>query len=238
MRFKSLKNKSKKYYTLLISLALSISILSGCSNNSDSSDKAEAKETTTEQITEADSEMIETSSKKDDKTESNKKTTETSTTESKNEKNKKQTTTEVATTEVTTEASKPTTEAPKTTEVAAPVHTHTWTTETYYTTETQTIHHDPITHTEEQTTYTEEEYGRHVYCCDCGRVFDLDDPALFDHIYECPSHGSGCTGVKYETRMVPHTTTVTIVDQEAYDEVVEVQVEHTRTVCSECGATK
>ena len=44
--------------------------------------------------------------------------------------------------------------------------------------------------------------------------------------------------VKYETRMVPHTTTVTIVDQEAYDEVVEVQVEHTRTVCSECGATK
>ena len=47
---------------------------------------------------------------------------------------------------------------------------------------------------------------------------------------------------------VPHTETVTVVDQEAWDETVvdtpawdetvEVQVPHTRTVCSECGATK
>ncbi len=50
-----------------------------------------------------------------------------------------------STTQSTTQSTKPTTEQG---------HVHTWTTETYYTTETQKVHHDAVTH--QETTYTTE----------------------------------------------------------------------------------
>lgn len=126
-------------------------------------------------------------------------------------------------TEDTTQSTKPTTEQ---------AHVHTWTTETYYTTETQTIHHDAVTH--QETTYTTEEIAvASGYVCDDGAFFE-DEGAAADY---CLERLLGyCSGCKYETVQVPHTTTV--VDQAAWDETVEVQVPHTRTVCSKCGATK
>lgn len=136
-------------------------------------------------------------------------------------------------------------------------HTHTWTTETYYTTETQVVHHDAVTHVvhhdavthqETVTTYTTETQKVEKFMCrDCGATFD-SEAAANDHMMNC-EHYSGYTNY-YETVtvQVPHTETVTVVDSEAWDETVvdtpawdetvEVQVPHTQTVCSECGATK
>ena len=125
--------------------------------------------------------------------------------------------------------------------------------ETYYTTETQTVHHDAVTHTvhhdavtHQETTYTTETQviERSGYMCDDGAFFE----SMADAARYADEHLLGwCSGVKRETVtvQVPHTTTVvdraaydeTVVDQEAYDEKVEVQVPHTRKVCA-CGATK
>ena len=114
-------------------------------------------------------------------------------------------------------------------------HVHKWSTETYYTTETQTVHHDAVTH--QETTYTTETQliERNGYLCDDGAFF-TDEIAANEYCYE---HLLGyCSWVKSETVtvQVPHTETV--VDKPAWDETVEVQVAHTRNVCSECGATK
>ena len=114
--------------------------------------------------------------------------------------------TQSSTTQSTTQSTKPTTEQG---------HVHTWTTETYYTTETQVIE-------------------RAGYMCDDGTFFENGvDAARY-----ADEHLLGyCSGVKRETVtvQVPHTTTV--VDKPAWDEKVEVQVPHTRNVCK-CGATK
>lgn len=110
------------------------------------------------------------------------------------------------------------------------------TTVTTYTTESTTVHHDGS-----------------YRCRGCGATFTSAEAAGA----HCDNgddicYGSGYTGTPgwdetVETQ-VPHTETVTVVDQEAWDETVvdtpawdetvEVQVPHTRTVCSECGATK
>ena len=125
--------------------------------------------------------------------------------------------------------------------------------ETYYTTETKTIHHDAVTHTvhhdavtHQETTYTSETQTIETagYLCDDGAFFE-DGVAAARYADE---HLLGYRSwVKSETVtvQVPHTTTVvdqaaydeTITDKPAYDEKVEVQVPHTRQVCS-CGATK
>ena len=113
-------------------------------------------------------------------------------------------------------------------------HVHKFTQETYYTTETQTVHHDAVTH--QETTYTTETQTIETagYLCDDGAFF-TDEIAANEYCYE---HLLGyCSWVKSETVtvQVPHTTTV--VDKPAWDEEVEVQVPHTRNVCS-CGATE
>lgn len=110
-------------------------------------------------------------------------------------------------------------------------HVHKFTQETYYTTETQTVHHDAVTH--QETTYTTEQIAvASGYVCDDGAFFE-DEGAAAAYADE---HWLGyCSGCKYETVQVPHTTTV--VDKPAWDEEVEVQVPHTRNVCS-CGATE
>ena len=113
-------------------------------------------------------------------------------------------------------------------------HVHKFTQETYYTTETQTVHHDAVTH--QETTYTTETQTIETngYFCDDGAFFeDAGEAAAYS-----VEHLLGyCSGVKRETVtvQVPHTTTV--VDKPAWDEEVEVQVPHTRNVCS-CGATE
>ena len=107
---------------------------------------------------------------------------------------------------------------------------------TTYTTETTTVHHDGS-----------------YRCRGCGATFTTAEAAGA----HCDNgsdtcYYSGYTGTpgwdETVTTQVPHTETVTVVDQAAYDETVvdtpawdetvEVQVPHTRTVCSECGATK
>ena len=125
-------------------------------------------------------------------------------------------------TEDTTQSTKPTTEQ---------AHLHTWTTETYYTTETQTIHHDAVTHQETVTTYTTETQTIHhdatngdYYCGGCGAHF-TSESAASDH---CANGSDECFCAGYSGHG----------GSPAWDEKVEVQVPHTRTVCSKCGATK
>ena len=113
-------------------------------------------------------------------------------------------------------------------------HVHKFTQETYYTTETQTVHHDAVTH--QETTYTTETQTIETdgYLCDDGAFF-TDEIAANEYCYE---HLLGyCSWTKRETVtvQVPHTTTV--VDKPAWDEEVEGQVPHTRNVCS-CGAVE
>ncbi len=143
-------------------------------------------------------------------------------------------------TQHTNQSAEPTTQA----------HVHNYNkTETYYTTETQTVHHDAVTHTvhhdavtHQETKYKTETIERNGYMCDDGTFFeDAGEAAKYanDHLF------SYWSDVKTETVQVPYTETVvdqaaydeTVVDRKAYDEKVEVQVAHTREVCS-CGATK
>lgn len=114
--------------------------------------------------------------------------------------------------------------------------------------EYKTVHHDAVTHQETVTTYTTEQQwvpGAHhdavtdtveVYsCCDCGAEFGTDHGAAMSHLrdtdhsgllsrystitiseaYDDPGH--------YENVQVPHTETIVVVDQEAYDEKVLVK---------------
>lgn len=157
-------------------------------------------------------------------------------------------------------------------------HTHTWVTETRYRTVhhdavthvvhhdavTHTVHHDAVTHTETQTTYTTETQTIHhdgCYTCrGCGATFgtEAEANAHCDNSsnVNCIMGGwSGSPGWdETVTVQVPHTETVTIVDQAAWDETVidqaawdetvvdqeayDEQVPYTVTVCSECGAVK
>lgn len=236
MQSKRLASTLKKFTVFLITL--SIFMLCGCGDDSQtsvSSDEATTAESTTEQT--------ELENQDKDPTEA---TT--------------QQTTQSTTQETTTA---PTTQTP-TTESTNPGHVHTWTTETYYTTETQIVHHDAVTHTvhhdavthqETVTTYTTETQTVHhdgdYVCCNCGAHFTSAEAAAA----HCMNGSDECYGGGYEgspgwdetvTTQVPHTETITVVDQAAWDETVvdtpawdetvEVQVPHTRTVCSECGA--
>lgn len=244
-KFKSLASTHiKKSILLLVISSMSALMLCSCGNNEDSASiETDVTEATTQTPTEATSEQTELENQDKDPTE--------------------------ATTQQTTQSTiQETTTAPtttQTTESTNPGHVHTWTTETYYTTETQVVHHDAVTHTvhhdavthqETVTTYTTETTTVHhdgsYRCCGCGATFNSES-AVISH---CESNidclAAGYVGTPgYDetvTVQVPHTETVTVVDQEAWDETVvdtpawdetvEVQVPHTRSVCSECGATK
>lgn len=208
-KFKSLASTHiRKIAILLVISTLSSTILCSCGDDKNSTQIETMIEEETEETT----------------------TQETS--ETKTEQTERQNQ-EADPTEDTTQSTKPTTEQ---------AHVHTWTTETYYTTEPQKVHHDAVTH--QETTYTTEEIAvASGYVCDDGAFFE-DEGAAADY---CLERFLGyCSGCKYETVQVPHTTTVvdqaawdeTVVDKPAWDETVEVQVPHTRTVCSKCGATK
>ena len=165
------------------------------------------------------------SDKKEDEKKTDDKTTEEQKTEDKKTDNKK------------TEADKKTTENTGSNSESTKKeeeHKHTWV--TGYRTEEKVVHHDAVTHQETVTTYTTETQRVERFMCrDCGATFD-SDAAANDHMLNC-EHYSGYTNY-YETveTQVPHTETVTVVDQAAYDETVVEKIEY--TYCSECGAEK
>ena len=165
------------------------------------------------------------SEKKEDEKKTDDKTTEEQKTEDKKTDNKK------------TEADKKTTENTGSNSESTKKeeeHKHTWV--TGYRTEEKLVHHDAVTHTETQTTYTTETQSVEKFMCrDCGATFDSAS-AADAHCMSC-EHYSGYTNY-YETVtvQVPHTETVTIVDQAAWDETVVDKIEY--TYCSECGAEK
>ena len=218
-KFKSLASiHIRKIAILLVISTLSSTILCSCGDDKNSTQietmiEEETEETTTTQETsETKTEQIERQKQDADSTEDTAQETAQHSTQS-------------STTQSTTQSTKPTTEQG---------HVHTWTTETYYTTETQKVHHDAVTH--QETTYTTETQTIETngYFCDDGAFFE----SMVDAANYADEHLLGWySGVKRETVtvQVPHTTTV--VDKPAWDEKVEVQVPHTRNVCK-CGATK
>ena len=135
------------------------------------------------------------------------------------------------------------------TEATTQAHVHNFKSETYYTTETQTVHHDAKTHTvhhdavtHQETKYKTETIERSGYMCSDGAFFENEvDAARYANEHLLGWFSCSTT----ETVQVPYTETVvdqaaydeTITDKPAWDETVEVQVPHTRNVCS-CGATE
>ena len=260
-KFKSLASTHIRKITILLVIStLSSTMLCSCGDDKNSTtveqtidmtdeatttDTQEATQESSEVSTEATTEQTELQNQDKDPTEATTQQTTQETTQSSNN------------------TTQPTTTQTPTTEQA---HVHTWVTETYYTTETQTVHHDAVTHVvhhdavthqETVTTYTTETTTVHhdgsCRCCGCGATFtnSADAGAHCDNGSDV-CYGSGYVGIpgwdETVEVQVPHTETVTVVDQAAWDETVtdspawdetvEVQVPHTRTVCSECGAEK
>lgn len=243
-KFKSLASTHiRKIAILLVISTLSSTILCSCGDDKNSTQIETMNEDETETTTQKPEETTtqkpeETTTQKsdevkDEKTERQNQDadpTEATTTQSDDAK---------PSTQPTTQATEPTTQA----------HVHNFKPETYYTTETKTVHHDAKTHivhhdavTHQETTYKTETIERGGYRCWDGAFFESEaDAARY-----ADEHLLGyCSWKQTETVQVPYTETVvdqaaydeTVVDQEAYDETVEVQVAHTRNVCS-CGATK
>ena len=224
-KFKSLASTHiRKIAILLVISTLSSTILCSCGDDKNSTQiEEETEETTTQKPDEAKDEKTEHQNQDVDPTEAT--TQETNDTK--------------PSTQPTNQSSESTTQA----------HVHNFKPETYYTTETQTIHHDAVTHTvhhdavtHQETKYKTETIERDGYMCDDGAFFEnMADAARY-----ADEHLLGwCSGMKTETVQVPYTETVvdqaaydeTVTDKPAWDEKVEVQVAHTREVCS-CGATK
>lgn len=223
-KFKSLASTHiRKIAILLVISTLSSTILCSCGDDKNSTQIE--TETTTQKPDEVKDEKTERQNQDADPTEA--------TTQQSNDTK--------PSTQHTSQSAEPTTQA----------HVHNFKTETYYTTETQTVHHDAKTHTvhhdavtHQETTYTTEtqnvEHDGYA-CSGCGAYYDSMSAAAY------------CCGVGYsnwkwtttETVQVPYTETVvdqaaydeTVTDKPAWDEKVEVQVAHTREVCS-CGAIK
>lgn len=215
-KFKSLASTHiRKIAILLVMSTLSSTILCSCGDDKNSTQietmiEEETEETTTQETSETKTEQTERHNQDADSTEDTAQ-------ETAHQSNSTQSS--------TTQSTKPTTEQG---------HVHNYKSETYYTTETQTVHHDAVTH--QETTYTTETQTIETagYLCDDGAFFE-DGVAAARYADE---HLLGYRSwVKSETVtvQVPHTTTV--VDKPEWDEKVEVQVPHTRQVCS-CGATK
>ena len=226
-KFKSLASTHiRKIAILLVISTLSSTILCSCGDDKNSTQiEEETEETTTQKPDEVKDEKTERQNQDADPTEAT--TQETNDTK--------------PSTQPTNQSTDPTTQA----------HVHNFKSETYYTTETQTIHHDAVTHTvhhdavtHQETTYTTETQliERDGYLCDDGAFFEDEVEAG----YYCLEHLLGyCSWTQRETVQVPYTETVvdqaaydeTVTDKPAWDEKVEVQIAHTRNVCS-CGATE
>lgn len=225
-KFKSLASTHiRKIAILLVISTLSSTILCSCGDDKNSTQiEEETEETTTQKPDEVKDEKTERQNQDADSTEAT--TQETNDTK--------------PSTQHTNQSTEPTTQA----------HVHNYNkTETYYTTETQTVHHDAVTHTvhhdavtHQETKYKTETIERSGYLCNDGAFFEN----MVDAAEYASEHFIGyCSWTQRETVQVPYTETVvdqaaydeTVVDREAYDETVEVQVAHTREVCS-CGATK
>ena len=219
-KFKSLASAHiGKIAILLVISTLSSTILCSCGDDKNSTQietmiEEETEETTTQETSETKTEQTERHNQDADSTE-----------DTAQETAHQSNSTQSSTTQSTTQSTKTTTEQG---------HVHTGTTETYYTTEIQKVHHDAVTH--QETTYTTETQTIETngYFCDDGAFFESEADAAR---YANDRLLGWYSGVKRETVtvQVPHTTTV--VDKPAWDEKVEVQVPHTRNVCK-CGATK
>jgi hypothetical protein len=102
---------------------------------------------------------------------------------------------------------------------------------------TRTVHHDAVTHTEQQTVMKKQEF-KGVECKDCGAIFDTYNypvygeaqAALNAHQEQTGHSWSGTS--QFQVHEVATTETVTVVDQAAYDETEEYIVGYK---CS-CGA--
>lgn len=252
-KFKSLAStlikKKNLVLTITVVTAISLGILTGCGAYTNSNAKGDPlmPSTTVESVVETEDETETTTQKPEE-------TTTQKPDEAKDEKTERQNQdadpTE-ATTQETNDTKPSTQHTNQSTEPTTQAHVHNFKSETYYTTETQTIHHDAVTHTvhhdaitHQETTYTTEtqDVEHSGYACSC-----------CGSCYESRSAAQNCCGVGYsdwiwtttETVQVPYTETVvdqaaydeTVTDKPAWDEKVEVQVAHTREVCS-CGATK
>ena len=235
-KFKSLASTHiRKIAILLVISTLPSTILCSCGDDKNSTQIETETEDETETTTQK---PEETTTQKPD--------------EAKDEKTERQNQ-DADPTEATTQQSndtKPSTQhTNQSTEPTTQAHVHNFKPETYYTTETQTIHHDAVTHTvhhdavtHQETKYKTETIERDGYLC--------DDRAFFENEVDAANYADEhllgyCSWTQRETVQVPYTETVvdqaaydeTVTDKPAWDEKVEVQVPHTREVCS-CGATK
>ena len=223
-------NKSSKNETTDVTESLEAETSTDADKESDVSTDKEKDDTSTNK---KETNTVE-SDKKEDEKKTDDKTTEEQKTENKKTDNKK------------TEADKKTTENTGSNSESTKKeeeHKHTWI--TGYRTEEKLVHHDAVTHTETQTTYTTETQTIHhdgdYWCNYCGTHFSSSAAASThcdSNSVECYTYGySGLEGWdETVTVQVPHTETVTIVDQAAWDETVVDKTEY--TYCSECGAEK
>lgn len=244
MKFKNFKRLASTHLkkSILLLVISSMSALMLCSCGDDSSAQLETS--------------VET-----DVTEETQETTETLAEITEETQEITEATTEAEETEETPESISEVEEVQATPQPTETSHVHTWTTETYYTTESNVVHHDAVTHVEEVTTYTTEtqtihhdevshvEYYDRCWCNDCG-YYTESWQEMNEH-NEQNFHWRGYTGDTDARTVVdspawdevvevqvPHTELVTVVDSPAWDETVETQVPHTREICSECGAKK
>ena len=236
-KFKSLASTHiRKIAILLVISTLSSTILCSCGDDKNSTQIETETEDETETTTQK---PEETTTQKPD--------------EAKDEKTERQNQdadpTEATTAHQSNDTKPSTQPTNQSTEPTTQAHVHNFKPETYYTTETQTVHHDAVTHTvhhdavtHQETKYKTETIERDGYLCDDGAFFEDEGVAAM----YADEHLLGyCSWTQRETVQVPYTETVvdqaaydeTITDKPAWDETVEVQVAHTREVCS-CGATK
>ena len=245
----------KKKIIIISSIIVCLLIVGGITfiaHNKTSEDKTSdvTESLEAETSTDADKESDVSTDKEKDDTSTNKK--ETNTVESDKKEDEKKTddkTTEEQKTEdkKTTENTESNSERTKKDEE----HKHTWV--TGYRTEEKVVHHDAVTHTETQTTYTTETQTIHhdatngeYWCNACGAHFSSEAEAQAHQNsggngVNCimdgySGHGGSAAWDETVTVQVPHTETVTIVDQAAWDETVVDKIEY--TYCSECGAEK
>ena len=212
-------NKSSKNETTDVTESLEAETSTDAKKKSDISTDKEKTDTSTNK---KETNTVEADKKKDEKKADDKKTEEQKTEDKKTTEN----------TESNSERTKKDEE-----------HKHTWV--TGYRTEEKVVHHDAVTHTETQTTYTTEtttvHHDGYYVCYGCGATFtSADAAAAHCDAGDDVCFGSGFGGTPgYDEQVstqVPHTETVTIVDQAAWDETVVDKTEY--TYCSECGAEK
>lgn len=275
-KFKSLAStlmKKNLIVTITVVTAISLGILTGCGAYQQASADPLTNPTQIEQMVEDEHQETEASGDVSEK-ETQETTQEATETSSEQAERQNQ---DADHTEQSHNDSKPSTETTESKPSTEQAHVHTWVTETRYKivhhdakkntvhhdSQTHVVHHDAVTHQETQTTYTTEyetvHHDGNYVCRGCGATFTSEADAnahCMSNSVECAMGGwSGTAGWDEEVPVqVPHTETVTIVDQAAWDETVvdkaawdetvvdheayDEQVPYTVTVCSECGKEK